>query len=160
MEDSFEIIIYIIAIVVALVSSVVRAQNKKKQRETQVPPGKNIFFPELETESYETYCEEEMSDEADNETESQVVFDIIEEDTERKNTDTESTKKKEYIEGEAIFQETRDALLSDEISDNISISELLSDRNEKEGDGGLTEEEEIDWQKAVIHMEILNRKEF
>lgn len=160
MEDSVEIIIYIIAVIIALVTSIVRAQNKRRQGENHEPPRRNIFFPELETEPYEAHSEEDMSNESDNKTGSRVVFETVEEEMKRRSSDIENTEKKKYVEGEAIFRETKNTLLSDEITDNISISELLSARKDKDEEIEEADEEEIDWKDAVIHSEILNRKEF
>ncbi|MBN2350106.1 MAG: hypothetical protein JXJ22_14800 [Bacteroidales bacterium] len=171
MEDSVETIIYIVITIIAIVASVYRNKAKKEQTAP-----KNIFFPDLEMDT-----EPEYEQQRENPTEEylspleEILLGKQPEPEIYKEPEIISEPESKQIEGEAVFEETKNLLISDDISHEGSaevsaeesgdMSEEISkykfyDYNAiKDTEEDVTERD-FDLKKAVIYSEILNRKYF
>ena len=183
MEDFTGLIIYIILAILGVLASIYRNKNKKK---SVIPPSIESSSVEVETaESYKSEYdpfagifeekveeedlatennikEEELVDEQDINKEELIIEDVKEKDTNSKG----------YKEGIAVFDETKEVLISDadaEITGSeISGTELIKDISDKEEEKPIIAEhdessekkERFDARRAVIYSEILKRREY
>jgi hypothetical protein len=170
MEDFVGIIIYLLIAVIGILASVYRQKNKR--RALKPPPVPTTPVDAEVSESYETesdpfagfFDEKPAVPEQDYvtaEEENEVREIIAEEKAESKNLD----------EGEAVFKEIKETLISDDIQ--YESPDVFAEVEYGEGspnlleDGDLTkdhtkpleEKEEFDLKKAIIYSEILKRRE-
>ena len=170
MEDFVGIIIYLLIAVIGILASVYRQKNKRKA--VKPPPVPTAPVNTEVSESYETefdpfagFFEEKPAvpeqEYVTAEEESEVREMIAEEKAESKNRD----------EGEAVFKETEETIISDDIqyespdvfakveygegSPNLLEDEDLTKDHPKPAE----EREEFDLRKAIIYSEILKRRE-
>jgi hypothetical protein len=159
----FEILIYVVAMVIGLVANAYRNYAKRKQREMNPEPTQEPDFPDVlfePVEEPEIHIPEPMI------TEQEV--ELPEPVTERKEEKAEEVNDiPEASEGKAAFQTTSEQLVSDDIGNvpeeesilssyrPISESEVKSPEDEPE-----VEEEIFNLEQAVIYSEILKPKYF
>ena len=184
MEDLTGLIIYIVIAIIGVLASVYRSKNKKKS--VIPPPFKSA---PVEAEPAETSEDEfdpfaglfdeksgwdgSEAEEDVKEKEFATRKDITAEETYAgKDIKEEESKVKEFNEGEAVFKETDEALISDNDSDitagqitdeeyvegifAIGEEEPLKTEHEKYSE----KEEKFDLRQAVIYSEILKRREY
>jgi len=184
MEDLTGLIIYIILAIIGVMATIYRNKNKRKSvisapiesssveveppenYENEYDPFAGMFEEKVEEEDLATendIREEELVAEQDiNKEELIIGQDVKEEDTYNKG----------YEEGEAVFDETKEVLISDDDSGitagEISDTELITDISvTEEGkpiiaehDKSSEKKERFDARRAIIYSEILNRREY
>ena len=166
MDNSFEAIIYIIATILVIVMSVVRAQNKKKAAENKPEPPRNIFFPDMEMEPPAEVFREDEEDEEEVTLENEPVLKTVtvtEEPLEKESISTEELEKKQFEnEGISVFQmeEKNGDIFSEEIKDDINLSASFFSEDKTKAEQKNAVGKEFDLKQAVIYSEILKRKEF
>lgn len=170
MEDIVGIIIYLLLAVIGILAGVYRQKNRQKA--AKPPPVPTAPVDTEVAESYETeydpfagFFEEKPAVQEQEymtaEEESEVQELIAEEKADSKNHD----------EGEAVFEETKVTLISDDVQyespDVFAEAEYSEESPNLLEEGDLTkvqskpaeEKEEFDLKKAIIYSEILKRRE-
>jgi hypothetical protein len=152
--DYIDIIIYVVAIAAGLIASVYRNYNKQKGTQ-QKSPGE---FPDFPLEPVFEY----------NRPQNEVPVEVNH--TEPVNTsksiegqapEQSIMEKEEYIEGEAVFESTRELISSaNRQINNQTISNDLTLINFFEQSEEMQESYDFDIEKAVIYSEILKSKYF
>ncbi len=194
MEDITGLIIYIILAIIGVLASVYRNKSKKKAVITkplesatteaepeEIPertfdPFAGLFEEKLEEEDMTAEIEVNEKDMAsDTEVNEEELVEgkniNLEETITATGIDKEDGYKKEYYEGEAVFEETSRTLISESesgiIDGEISDAEYSESITETEIDSSAIREEEdtekkelFDLRKAVIYSEILKRREY
>jgi hypothetical protein len=184
MEDITGLIIYLILAIIGVLAGIYR--NKNRKRSVIPPPAET---PSAETGPEESYkseydpfagifeekFEEEYSKAENNIREEEFVDEqpakeeelIIDQEVKE-----EDIYKEKYEEGAAVFDETKQVIISDDYSEitdsSISDQELTKDLTvtdqEKtiigEGDESSEKKSGFDLRKAVIYSEILKRREY
>ncbi len=184
MEDLTGLIIYLILAIIGVLAGIYRNKNRRK---SVLPTSAGSSSAEVEqAESYERQFdpfagifEETLEDEdftAENNAGEEES--VAEQEADKEETVTgqdvsiEGTYNKGYVEGEAVFTETRDVLVSEEdsgirageISDAESIKDIFAEEESAsvttEQDKSPEKKERFNARKAVIYSEILRRKEY
>jgi hypothetical protein len=152
--DYIDIIIYAIALAAGLVASVYRNYNKQKGTQQKNPGG----FPEFPLEPVFEYKEPQNDEPGEaNLTEQANSSKSIEEQTSEQIVRNEE----EYIEGEAVFESTRELIgYADRQITDQTISDDLTTKNFFEQPEETEEVYDFDIEKAVIYSEILKSKYF
>lgn len=184
MEDITGLIIYIILAIIGVLASVYRNKNKKKPviprpLESETVEAEPAETPESTFDPFAGLFEEKVEEEdlvAEMDIKEEEI--IIEENINKEETiagrdiKEENSLKNEYSEGEAVFKETNEVLISDNdsgiTSGEISDTEFVESIFETEKDESIISEldeyserkEKFDLRKAVIYSEILKRREY
>ncbi len=181
-EDLAGVIIYLILAVLGVMAGI----YKKKQRSSQATSGNSATVPadtqpkvNVDTD-YDPFSglfddepkEELIVDESKeefivNKQETEYFIEESEQEGEKYTVDEreiedEETYGKEYEEGEAVFKETKEIILSDKINDDsrASIFEDTEIPLNSEIDEHITDKKDFNLRDAIIYSEIINRKEF
>jgi hypothetical protein len=170
MEDVVGIIIYLLLAVIGILASVYRQKNRRKAAKPPPIPAASVDTEvtdshETEFDPFAGFFEEKpavpQQEYMTAEEESEVQEPIAEEKADSKNLD----------EGEAVFEETKETLISDDVqyespdifaeveygdeSPNFLEDEDLTKEHSKPPE----ERAEFDLKKAIIYSEILKRRE-
>jgi len=159
-NGNFEIIFYVLAVVIGLAVNAYRNYTKRKQRQMQ--PGKEeLDFPEVIFGEEEDISEEEP----------EVLFEEVKSMPEPETVTVEEAPievKKEplHTEGAAMFDLTAEKMISDDIDPTINveqedyISSMERAAYAKEGEDENESDVDFDLETAVIFSEILKPKHF
>ena len=184
MEDLTGLIIYIILAIIGVLAGIYR--NKNKQKSVLPRPVESSSVEAEAAESFESEYDpfagifEEKIEEEDLAAENDIREEefIAEQDINKEEliigqeAKEQDTYNKGYEEGEAVFEETKEVLISDVESEitagEISDTELIKDISlTEEGKPIIAEydetskkKEKFDLRKAVIYSEILRRREY
>lgn len=160
MDDSIGTLLYILFMILAIGASVYKSNAKKKASSagrTNKSPftsfDKEVDYTIPETMSMYMPGGSRVNNKVEQETEQNDVIEV-EEDIEKEEIKDE---------GQAVFEETKAALISEEmtIQDEISATDLLKEKSAFANEVNNPEEEyHFNLKRAVIFSEILNRKEF
>jgi hypothetical protein len=170
MDDLAGIIIYLIIAVIGILASVYRQKNRHKM--VKPPPVPTVpEYAEAE-ESYETEFDPFAGFFKEKPPVPQQEYVTVEQESKVRELAGEGkAESMEHAEGEAFFKETKETLISDDVQyespdvfEEIKYSEgthsLIEELDlTKEHSGPTEEKEEFDLRKAVIHSEILTRRE-
>jgi hypothetical protein len=181
MEDFTGLIIYIILAIIGILAGIYRTKNK--QRSALPPPAKSSAEEEpggsyeSEYDPFAGIFEEKVEEEylgTENNIEEEELVTEQNADKEELISEQEVTEKdtynKEYEEGAAVFDKTREVIISDEVSEikgsEISDTELTKDIFVTEEEEPITykydesseKKKRFDARKAIIYSEILKRK--
>jgi hypothetical protein len=174
----FDIIIYIIIMVVGLLANAYRNSAKRKEQQNRQPGEVIPDFPEVEFEPVFEYEEPVYREppRREPEPEPEAMLETGQELT--SSFDTEPTMEETVsleevtalgipeIEGQAVFQSTKEGLVSDHMSElGITLAEgestgLEISENEIGREEEVTVLERFDLERAVINAEILRTKYF
>ena len=163
MDNKIEIILYLILGVGALIANVYRNYNKRKMDERKkakmpsrtgnpTPQRQNPIFPDLETLLGIPKEEPKVDPWSE--------IDITEPEPVQ---NVQNVQNKIVEEGEAVFEETEEELVSDNMfaEDDFRISDFVHDTNNEEF---AYEEKKSDFEfdpiKAVIYSEIMKRPDY
>ena len=184
MEDLTGLIIYIILAIIGILAGIYRNKNKKKSvirspLESSPVDAKPAESIESEYDPFAVIFEEKVEEEdygAENEVKEEEF--VAEQITDKEELITgqdvkeEDNYNKEYKEGVAVFDETKEVLNSDQDSEitesEIADTELSKDKyvteEEKsiiaEHDESSEKKERFNARKAIIYSEILKRREY
>jgi hypothetical protein len=155
-----DIIIYLVILVGGLIANAYKNYTKKKEPEksTDIPrPTQRPIFPDVLFEPVFEYNEPDV------EQEKYPVEDIPILDSQKSAIDIvpeETVPVKTYIEGEAVFQETKEIMLTDHFHENSSIEteDLTTAKFFEKEERENKEAFEFDVAQAVIYSEILKPK--
>jgi len=171
MDDGFGNYIYIILMIVILVVSLLRKKRKQKE-ETPLGEGENSSSPDLFKESLFGKEQTEIEDQPaiDIEKEEEPVVEIAEEEPFREGvsalngkvlqTELQPERLRESMETLDQIEHLKSEMLTDDIEQRPS--EEFENAYEIKVEESELEElmDEFDLEKAVIHSEILKRREF
>ncbi len=176
MEDSIEIIVYILAMLLGLGATAYRNYAKRKEMERrrteatgEKRPGLDDIFDMEEQE--DAYEEEAMYTRDEEYTEEPSVYEDTQMEQQEGQTYTpfsvEELREKSpepvsdietRSEGVAAFKTTQEALISDDMQDkSFEIPDIMT-KGEIGKEVEEEEVEEINWTDAIIYSEILKRK--
>ncbi len=170
MEDFVGIIIYLLLAVIGILASVYRQKNRRKA--IKPPPVPTAPVNTEVTESYETEYDPFAGFFEEKPAVPEQEYVTAEEESEvQEMTAEEKAESKNHDEGEAVFEETKETFISDDIhyespdvfaeveygeeSPNLLEDEDLTKDHPKPPE----EKEEFDLKKAIIYSEILKRGE-
>jgi hypothetical protein len=170
MEDIVGIIIYLLLAVIGILASVYRQKNRRKA--AKPPPIPTAPVDTEVADSYDTEFDPFAGFFEEKPAVPQQEYMTAEEESEVQELQTEEKADiKNLDEGEAVFKETKETLISDDVQyespDVFAEVEYGDESASLLEDGDLTkdhakpqeEKEEFDLKKAIIYSEILKRRE-
>ncbi len=176
MDDLAGVLIYLVLAIIGVIAGVYRNKAKREQAAskfkgktqpvTTVNTDYDPFAGLFEEDEEEYLTEEDEEEDIEEQEEEFMEEEKVEAEktyvVDKKGLTEKTEYEKGYIEGEAAFKETEEAILSDNGSDDSEI--IIKTEKEMplklEADEHTLEIKDFDLKKAVIYSEIINRKEY